>query len=203
MDHITKIVYINLDKRTDRREEIEAECLKIGIPSEKVLRFAAIEQNPGYIGCSKSHLAVLKMAREEKWSNVLIFEDDFQFLVSPDSFESNLREFFQLEQSYDVLFLSYNLQQREDFVGNVGRTQNTQTASGYIVHHRFYDRLIQNIEESIQHAEKTPHIHWFYAFDQYWKRLQTDSVWLFFLERIGKQRASYSDLGGGFVDNQC
>ena len=212
MNHITKIVYINLDRRTDRREEIEAECLKMRIPTEKVVRFSAIEHDPGFVGCSKSHLAVLKMAREENWFNVLIFEDDFQFLVSADSFESNLREFFSLEQPYDVLLLSYSLHQREDFMGNVGRTRNTQTASGYLVHHRFYDHLIQNIEESVHlnelHAcspSEYAYNSWSYAFDQYWKRLQSDpsNVWLFFLERIGRQRAGYSDLVKRFVDYNC
>lgn len=48
-------------------------------PMHKVIRFDAIKDVEGYIGCTKSHIAVLKMAIEHKWPNVLIVEDDMQW----------------------------------------------------------------------------------------------------------------------------
>lgn len=51
--------YINLDRRTDRRAEIEKELE--GLAME---RFPAVSHPNGAIGCTMSHLACLKLARE-------------------------------------------------------------------------------------------------------------------------------------------
>jgi GR25 family glycosyltransferase involved in LPS biosynthesis len=62
MSHnIDKIFYINLEKRKDRREEIEKELNTFGLYYE---RFEAIE-TPGFgiLGCGLSHLSVLKIAK--------------------------------------------------------------------------------------------------------------------------------------------
>ena len=71
MSHnIDKIYYINLNKRTDRREQIEKELNEFGLNYE---RFEAIETHGfGIHGCGLSHLAVLKLAKENIYENVLI-----------------------------------------------------------------------------------------------------------------------------------
>ena len=75
---IEKIFFINLDKRTDRREEIENELKKMELTAE---RYSAISTpESGIVGCGYSHLNVLKMAREQNVKNVLILEDDFEFI---------------------------------------------------------------------------------------------------------------------------
>ena len=83
----------------------------------------------------------------------------------------------------------------------LGKCVNVQTASGYLVHNKFYDTLICNLTESFDKFMSHPHQHWLYSHDQYWKKLQPVSEWFYFLERIGKQRKSYSDLGGRIVDH--
>jgi glycosyl transferase family 25 len=61
MSHtIDKIVYINLDKRPDRKEEIENELNSFDL---KYIRYKAIEHDMGIVGCGYSHLNVLKMAK--------------------------------------------------------------------------------------------------------------------------------------------
>ena len=74
--YIDHIFYINLDKRMDRKTEFETSMARVGWKSE---RFSGIYCPPprGIVGCTKSHLAVLKLAKERKYKNVLIFEDDF------------------------------------------------------------------------------------------------------------------------------
>jgi hypothetical protein len=80
MDYIDGIFYINLEKRLDRRVEIEIELTNMELPFE---RFPAIETpGRGILGCGLSHLSVFKLAKERKFRNVLIFEDDFYFLIS-------------------------------------------------------------------------------------------------------------------------
>lgn len=186
--------YINLDSRSDRRVEIEEEFQRMNLSVE---RFSAIQRTPGTLGCTQSHLEVLKLARDRGYPSVLIFEDDFEFLVSPKEFEEILSK---LPEEYDVVMLSYNLRQQTEYNETFGRALEVQTASGYIVHSRMYDRLIDTLQEGLVLFEQHPHVHWLYINDQYWKRLQPNSVWLYSLKRIGKQRAGYSDLGLHHVD---
>jgi hypothetical protein len=76
---------------------------------------------------------------------------------------------------------------------------DVQSASAYIVHERFYDKLIRLYEEAIPILERTG-MHWIYANDQIWKKLQPSSVWYCFNTRLGKQRPSYSDNSESFQD---
>jgi glycosyl transferase family 25 len=196
MEHIQHAVYINLDRRTDRRAEFESECQRMGF---HVDRFPAVAEQPGFLGCHKSHLAVLRMARDNDWDHVLIFEDDFQFLVSPTEFQSLLSEFFSSGIEYDVVMLSYNIQRQEPHNALLGKVLEAQTASGYLVHKRFYNTLIQNLEYHLPLLESTG-AHWLHLNDQCWKSIQAEAKWYYFTTRIGKQRPSFSDLSNRFMD---
>jgi len=199
MSHnIDKIMYINLNKRTDRREEIESELNKFDLEYE---RFEAIETPSfGLLGCGKSHLSVLKIAKERNYKNILIFEDDFTFLISKEEFEKNVSDFFSLNLPFDVCMLSYNLIKSEQLENNVvNKVIEVQTASGYIVNNHYYDKLIDLYEKNLPLLEET-HAEWIYANDQIWKQYQPNDNWYYFKTRLGKQRASYSDNTERFED---
>lgn len=199
MSHnIDKIIYINLDKRVDRKEEIEKELNQFDLKYE---RFKAIETPSfGSLGCYKSHLSILKLAREKKYKNILILEDDFEFLVSKEEFEKNISDFFALNISFDVCMLSYGLRQGITLEYNViNKVIEAQTASGYIVNNHYYDKLIELYETNLPLLEET-NAHWIYANDQIWKQYQPSDNWFYFKTRLGKQRASYSDNTERFED---
>ena len=192
MSHnIDKIYYINLNKRTDRREQIEKELNEFGLKYE---RFEAIETHGfGIHGCGLSHLAVFKLAKENNYENVLILEDDFTFLVSKDEFEQKLASFFDLKLPFDVLMLSYNLNQGEDTeYGFISKVKEAETAAGYLVNKHYYNTLIDLYEWAMPLLDQTKQ-HWNFANDQVWKRLQARDSWYYFTTRIGKQTIGYSD----------
>jgi GR25 family glycosyltransferase involved in LPS biosynthesis len=189
-----KMMYINLDRRTDRREEFESEAKKLGIEVE---RFSAIERTPGGIGCSASHLQLLKRARYEGLPEVLLFEDDFECLVSKEEFETVLKS---LPSDYDVVMLSYNLIRGEPYNERFGKVIEAQTTAGYIVHSKFYDTLIETWEIGLENYQANPNIHWLYILDQTWKPLQLSHNFYYTIPRVGRQRAGYSDLAGQFMD---
>lgn len=79
-DFFDEIYCINLDERVDRWEHAKLEFEKAGI-LDKVKRFSAIKNIDGRVGIIQSNLAIIKMAKEKKLKNVLVFEDDVEFIV--------------------------------------------------------------------------------------------------------------------------
>jgi GR25 family glycosyltransferase involved in LPS biosynthesis len=205
MNNVGHIFYINLDKRTDRRNEIENELENRGLIAE---RFPAIEVAPpmGILGCGKSHLQVLKIAKERGYPNVLILEDDFVFLVDRDILDKNIQTLFEFADSniVDVCFLAYNLVQSEPVPENndLIRVKYSTTASAYIVNAHYYDKFIHLYEEAMPLLEQTQQ-HWIYANDQVWRTLQEKDHWYCFSTRIGKQREGFSDNSQRYVSYEC
>jgi glycosyl transferase family 25 len=200
-EHIDHIIYINLNKRTDRREQIEQELNDFGLSYE---RFEAIE-TPGFgcLGCGLSHLEVLKIAKERNYKNILILEDDFTFVGAKEKFYNQINSFFNLNLDYDVCFLAYNLQRYEALENNiVNKVLEAQTTAGYLVHKNYYDKLIQLYEKTMPILYQT-RIHWIYAPDQIWKLFQETDNWYYFIDRIGKQKPGYSDIGEQYVSLDC
>ena len=188
--------YINLDSRTDRKEQFEKECKRMDLQVE---RFSAIKHEKGIIGCGESHLALIKKARDLELKFVTIFEDDFQFLVSRNEYDHIVTN---LPSDYDIVMLSYNIQKSEPFNHMFGILKECWTTSGYIVHSRVYDRLIQTWEEALELLKQPPHEVEKYALDVYWKRIYK-LKWYYSLKRVGLQRPSWSDLVRQNVDYQC
>lgn len=193
-NNIDKIIYINLNKRTDRREEIESELNQYGL-MDKSERYEAIyTPHSGIVGCGYSHLNVLKIAKERNLKNILILEDDFMFVVSKEEMEESLTAFFETTPTYDVCMISHIVQKGEEIPNNsiIGKVIDGQTASGYIVNNHYFDVLIELYEWAMPLLEKTNE-HWNYANDHVWKRLQPKDNWFYLLKRLGKQADGYSD----------
>jgi len=200
MNFIDKIYYINLDKRRDRKELLEEEFDKMQIPKDKIERFPAFYNEEGMIGCNQSHLEVLKLALKNNYENVLIFEDDFKFLVTKENFYDLLNKFFQkYKDDYDVCFLQYNIVEKIDKDEIISQTTKSHGAAGYLINKKIISDFINILEEATKNLIKTKE-HWNYQNDTCWHQLQKTRNFYFFNERIGKQRASYSDLSCEFCD---
>lgn len=204
MENIDKIFVINLDSHPERLAEFYDEMKKANIASEKIERFSAILAGDG-IGCTASHLHVLKIARERRYKNILIFEDDFTFIIPGESFHSKLSEFFQIENlDWKILMISYNNEhnQLKPYKESqlIGITNNCQTSSGYLINSKYFDEIIACLEYGLVCLIQT-HAHWLYTIDQVWKSLQKDDKWFYMLERCGKQRPFFLD--GKWTDYDC
>ena len=199
MDTIGKIVYINLEKRADRRAEIEGELKRMGLKGE---RFAAVEYIPGSVGCSLSHAAVVRAAAEEGVSSLLVLEDDFYWTVqSRAELDQRLRALLAAVPDYDVIMFDYCVDKDLGPVAEgVGRVGETTTTSGYLVAGHYLDRLATNFEEGARLFLQQPYSHWIFSVDVYWKRLQTDK-WYYPAPRFGTQRDGFSDIGNNYKPN--
>ena len=207
--YIDKVIYVNLESRKDRREEIETELNNYNIDYE---RFNAIATPDfGIIGCTQSHLEIFKMAKEKGYKNILIFEDDFMFVVSKEKLEEQIDLLFNYKNSsnvmssntcqFDICMLSYNLIKSEtcNDYPFLKKVLEVQTTAGYIINESMYDKLIDLYTWTIPLLTNTKR-HWIYALDQIWKLVQPISKWYCFDLRLGKQRPSYSDLGNKWIE---
>jgi glycosyl transferase family 25 len=189
--NITNIFYINLESRLDRRIHVENQMKNVGL---KAVRFNAIKHEDGAIGCSMSHLELLKMAKNENLDHILIMEDDITFL-HPRIFRHSLNYFLSSNNHYDVLLIAGNN------MGNYSRVNEfsvkitkCQTTTGYLVRSHYYDKLIQNIETGIQNLLQNPTMRNDFAIDAHWKSLQLSDKWYLLTPLTITQRPDYSDI---------
>ena len=211
MDNIDKIFYINLDTRIDRKLEFESQIEKyFGLIKDRVQRFSAIYNSLGLLGCTMSHLEVIKNIKYLKQRGniinyAIIFEDDFQFTVDPDIFKTSIDKLFTLVNvdgfDFKVVMLAYNAMNRERYNDLLDKTTNAQTASGYLINCKYLDEYIECLEIGLKLFIETG-IDWLYCNDQYWKKIQNEK-WYLFKPRLGIQRPGFSDCAQKFVDHKC
>jgi GR25 family glycosyltransferase involved in LPS biosynthesis len=193
---IDRIFYINLDEHVDRRNEMEYEFEKMDIisheqpnPDKKLTyeRFSAIQHDSVDIGRGKSHIGVLKIAKERGYSNIIIFEDDFIFTVSKEEFYKQLS---YLDGVYlDACLLSGNLMNYNNsaVTYDLYRVVNARTTSGYLVNCRYNDTLIKCFQTVVEKSERINN-HLLYTIDIAWVRLQATDPWYALKTMIGKKR---------------
>lgn len=192
-----RIIYINLDRREDRRKSIEDLLLSLA-PKEKIERFAAIEHENGSIGCALSHIEVLRNIKKRGYARVLVVEDDIE--INDETSLENIGRLVKIES--DVLLLSANVIERHEFDETVYRITESQTTAAYSPSQSVLDSLIAKFEESVELLSQGVHPD-LAAIDQNWKTLQKSQRWLGTLPMPFRQTGGYSDIEKREVDYRC
>ena len=199
---IKRAIYINLDSRNDRRELFERHFEELTSLYQKdfsftpVPRFSAVkDEENGAIGCTKSHIECLRMAKDNGWDHVLILEDD-ALIIHPEILVHQVTSFLsRFRDEWDVVLFSGNnyppFKIETSFCFRVG---NCKTTGAYLVCSRYYDKLIHNFEEGLKELISNPGNITAYACDSYWKRLQCQDRWYLITPLCVIQRAGYSDI---------
>jgi glycosyl transferase family 25 len=194
---ITNVFYINLESRTDRKQFFENQMKMIGFPAR---RFNAVKHNFGALGCSLSHLALLRYAKTNNLDHILIMEDDIMFL-NPQMFINNLNNLLSNHKDFDVLLIAGNN------MGTYTRLDNfcvkitkCQTTTGYIVKKHYYDKLIENVEIGINNLILNNALTNSFAIDQYWGSLQLADKWYLLTPLTVSQKPDYSDIEKRFIN---
>ena len=191
INDIKNIFYINLDTRPDRKAFFENQMKMIRL---KAVRFKAIKNSCGALGCSLSHLALLKYAKKHNLDHILIMEDDIMFL-NPQIFIQNINNFLSNHKDFDVLLIAgNNMGEYTRIDENCVKIQKCQTTTGYLVKSHYYDKLIHNFEQGINHLIKNINLKDDYAIDQYWTALQLVDTWYLLTPLTVSQKADYSDI---------
>jgi len=190
---IKNIFYINLEHRTDRKEHVESELLKIGV--KEAQRFNAIKMENGAIGCSMSHLRILQDAQKNNLDHILIVEDDITFL-DPELFKNQINKFFETHKNdWDVVLLAgNNMPPYKNIDDTCIQVSRCQTTTGYIVNGHYIKTLLQNVKIGLTHLINKPTEHSKYAIDKYWFILQQLYKWYLIVPLTVVQREDYSDI---------
>jgi GR25 family glycosyltransferase involved in LPS biosynthesis len=192
MELFKHTLFINLASRKDRLEHVTSELNKMGINGQRV---DAVKMASGAIGCSLSHIKCLEIAKESKYEQVFICEDDITFL-NPELLKQNITKFYENKTiNWDVLIIGGNngppFQKINEYCS---RVFNCQTTTGYIVKCGMYDVLIDNFKTGLSKLLKTPQNKREYAIDMYWKRLQIQYYWYIITPLTIIQYENYSDV---------
>ena len=192
---IDKIIYINMDARTDRNERMLSELERIGFAKEKIQRFSASSyQGCPNTGCLVSHATVLEMAYDMDLKNVLVLEDDFVFIDDAEKVRNDLTTFFEREMDWDVLMLTTCAavvsEHTDDLISRISSSGN---GAGYIVNRSMMLELSTLFKSNVENLFTTKQ-HWIYQNDILWKTLMPSSKWYMFNHYLGYQQEGYSDL---------
>lgn len=177
------ILYINLDSRKDRMQELTSEFASFPVAPERV---SAVKYSPGWKGCSASHLKCITIAKERNYPWALIVEDDCALTtIALKQFTSVLPFLWNSKNNWDI------------FYGGTTHIKNAIKISysppifqvdGYathfcLIHKSTYDKILNNHPRHIDNFKKPIDV--FYA-DNF--RIWTTVPF------IAKQRPSISDI---------
>ena len=205
LGYFDRVAVINLPERTDRRKGVEQELKRLGLPihAHKVVFFPAVKPadagafpTRGARGCFESHLAVLRAARADGLSNILILEDDFASSEELELLQSRLLA--QLTRSsWDMVAFGHNLQSETPKVPTLVRPHATYRLTHcYAVNASCFDALISFLElvqsRPSGHALGGP-MHYDGALDTFRHQHPERQVLIAFPSVAG-QRSSRSDI---------
>jgi hypothetical protein len=201
---IDAIYYINLNKRPDRKNEFLDNFNSIDESRIKRVSGHYYPDN-GAVGCLMSHITALNLAFKDNYGpNILICEDDFT-IPDMDYCNRMLELAFEKFPDWNVIMLGQNTVESAD-TGvetenheKIIKILNSQTTSGYLIKSSYIPKLLQIYETDMNAYMKSGE--WGnYFVDQSWKVLQSTDNWYSFKPSVAIQRASHSDIAGGYVD---
>lgn len=192
-DFFHGIYCINLDKRVDRWKAVQEEFEKIGI-KDKVNRFSAVENSDGRIGCIKSHLEILKIARKNSLKNVLVFEDDVVFIN--DTLNTLNKSIKQINMDWKLFYLGANTHEKlTKITKNIVLIKNAFATHAICYDHKIFDTIISKIEKINQIKNHSDILDVWMA-----TNIQTKHICLGTNPIIATQKEDFSDIEGKVVN---
>lgn len=196
---------VNLDHRVENLSLITQEMEYIGWSFE---RFSAINTN-SYMGCTLSHLEIIKIAKERGYKRVMVVEDDCIFMPYAKSFleklESQIEDIeFSVFNVTPTLNKPVNMSEKYDLlldITNVPPRVNEDNSNTFATNMMIYDESIYDELFNISTTAFTSG-DYYYPIDGYlanfiYPKRQSYCP----IVPIAPQRRSYSDVSHGMYNN--
>lgn len=201
-DGIEMIYIINDSVRIDRKDSILKELAHAKAPFQRIKWINAeksdsheSEEIKGHVGCMKSHLKVLHMAREQGFNHILVLEDDFNFTSELDQHLDDLSTFFSREYDYLLCLLGTSKEGRiipKDDLLSFSFQPCTNTEA-YLISKQGIQALIPVYEDGLKNLIKSGNSQQ-YAADRCWSTLQATKKFFVFRKKFGFQISNFSSI---------
>jgi GR25 family glycosyltransferase involved in LPS biosynthesis len=147
-EYFDKVVVINLDRRKDRLEKVDAQLQELGITYE---RFSAVDAKALDIdpiqACKQSHIRVL----EDSVGKTLILEDDAYFM---EGFNERFTEFVELlPKDWHIFYLGAVLLNSERCNDIMVRAMDTSSLHAYCVNPEFKEIALEQGRDYPEHID--------------------------------------------------
>ena len=196
-EFVDKFIYINLDHRQDRRDIMSKFFEEGQIPPEKVVRFSAIKRSYGALGCLESHAEVLKLAKKEGWKNIMILEDDMEWIDFKEGY-LRLEDMVNLPNWNVILLVGWYHKYK------FPRVYFSNNTGAYLVKEDYHDTLLKNREISIKKLKGGIGFDYKnskYNADVYWSELMKKDVWYGLNPCICRQVDGFSDINNKHLES--
>ncbi len=171
---IDAIYCINLDRKTDRWEQMKYRLKNLGI-FDRVRRFSAIETPENHhVGCALSHRAIIAQAQKCGYETVMVIEDDAIFLEdTPVHLKRSLDEL--ASQDWSLLHLGGHRWGNEfEKVEGCQYLEHPYpvltTTAAMIYHHSIFQKILDDIPDNLNDMPAWVNHH--IAIDQYFVHLK-------------------------------
>jgi hypothetical protein len=190
------VVYLNLDRRSDRRAQFEQQMQRLGRVAFR--RFPAVPTDPGMLGCSLSHLSVLESWDATPGRMLLVCEDDAQFLAPRATIDALIEE-FAAGPELSVLALANNTAWHLPLTDRLAVSADIRTTACYVVKPEAVGDLAAAARRSCELLEQgeRPEVA---AVDVVWRQVQRTRTFALPRERVVVQASGYSDIERRIVD---
>jgi hypothetical protein len=191
LQRLDRIVYINLPKRSDRRDGFLREAERLGFVAES---FEAIADAIPMRGCAASHLALAKQTVESGAQAVMVCEDDVRFSAGRRELGLLVDRFLD-DPAAEVLCLDYRHHAAVAHSALLLRSPKTTLAGCYVVKASIVPLLVDVWERAVESLGHRPDDSPDYA----WIELQGEHVFLIPIRRPANQEPGHSDIRGHYV----
>jgi glycosyl transferase family 25 len=196
LEQFDKTFIINLDRRGDRMAEAKVELERVGINDYE--RVSAVDGRNlqgnfqvaiGHVGCSLSHLNVVRLAKSRNLNNYVVLEDDVVFHPdAPVLFEMYYKD---VPTDWDMLFFGgSHVKGFTKVTDHILKMKGTYTTHAMVIRSTMFDKLI--------HIWNT--FHGTAEVDVALARLHKEHNCYSFMPALAWQRAGHSDILERFDD---
>ena len=192
---------VNLDRRPDRMQSIEFEMDYIGWDFE---RFSAVDTN-SHVGCSLSHINIIKLAKENNLESVLIIEDDCTIMPYTKSLIEQINQISN-DFQYGIINLSPTLNRPVYLSDEFPLLLDITNLPPKEEHHRgiFATNMIlyhKSVYDLVLELEKPENLG-YYAIDDFIYQFVLPKVQSYSpIMPIGPQLTDWSDVSHGTYNN--
>lgn len=168
--HITwdRILIINLAKRPERKAHMEKQLELSGLTNYEFVeaidgtdkKIQSIYKKiklttscpiitSGHFACLLSHIKAIKTALERNYSNVMILEDDINFI---EGFVNKIKQ-IKVPGDFNMIYLGGLIYKKKIFLNSWAKTDKIMGAYAYILNKSLYKVLLDDLEKKLDYVD--------------------------------------------------